>query len=164
VNGGLTTFKYSLTSAMAEWSDVSTWGNKNSTLPPRGLILVVDTTNATNTYEVIGATSSTITIKGGIDPEKVGKTFGLAYGQMIKKTITTPKEGPKSVRFFNPKSPTGGYTDSNSPVTGICQVCHANPSMSWNSSGSGSNLVHDAVPNSGPNCTECHTMAQGFKK
>jgi len=158
VNRGQTTFNYSLLSIASEWADYSTWGNK-STLPPKGLILVVDTTDATNTYEVISATATTITIKGGIDPDKAGKTFGLIYGQMIKQTIITPALVSKSVKFFNPKKAGGGYTDSDTPVTGICQVCHAKTTMSWNSSGSGSNPGHD----SGVNCTGCHTMAQGFK-
>ena len=159
VNGGQTTLNYSLTSSMSEWSDTATWGKKNSTLPPKGLILVVDTTNATNTYEVLSATPTQITIKGGIDPNKAGKSFGLVYGQMIKKSITTPTQGTKSVKFFNPKAPNGGYTNSTNPPSGICQVCHASTTMSWNSSGSGSNPTHD----SGLNCTECHRMAQGFK-
>jgi hypothetical protein len=122
----------------------------------------VDTSNATNTYEVISATGSTITIKGGIDPSKAEKSFGLVYGQMIKQTITTPALVKKDVKFFNPKDTDGGYT--NSTATGICQVCHASITMSWNSSGSGSNSAHDAIPGSGLNCNECHTMVQGFKK
>ncbi len=162
VTGGQTTFNYSQVSAKSEWSDTATWGKKNNTLPRSGLILVVDTTNATNTYEVISATMETITIKGAIDPSKAGKTFGLIYGQMIKKSISTPTEGNKDVKFFNPQNPDGGYT--NSTNTGICQVCHAKTTMSWNSSGSGGNAVHQAVLGSGLNCTECHTMAQGFKK
>ena len=162
VTGGQTTFSYSQVSAKLEWSDTATWGKKNNTLPRSGLILVVDTTNATNTYEVISATMETITIKGAIDPSKAGKTFGLIYGQMIKKSISTPTEGNKDVKFFNPQNPDGGYT--NSTNTGICQVCHAKTTMSWNSSGSGGNAVHQAVLGSGLNCTECHTMAQGFKK
>ena len=158
VNDGQTTFDYSLVSARLEWSDTTTWSKKNSSLPARGLILVVDTAAATNTYEVIGATESTITIRGGIDQNKAGTTFGLIYGQMIKKSIATSTEGNKEVRFFNPKNLTGGYTDSNSPVSGICQVCHARGTMSWNSSGSGSNSTHA----SGMDCGACHTMAQGF--
>lgn len=132
-------------------------------LPPSGLILVVDRTNATNTYEVISATAATITVKGGIDPATNGKSFGLMYGQMIKKNIATPTEGSREVKFFNPRNSNGGFIDSNTPVTGICQVCHADSAMSWNSGGGGSNAAHDAVPDNGLNCTACHTMAQGFK-
>ena len=159
VSGGKTTFAYSLVQSYVainpEWDDVTTWAKKNSTLPPRGLILVVDTTNATNTYEVLSATGTTITIKGGIDPSKAGKTFGLVYGQMIKKTIVTA-QGNREVKFFNPKKPGGGYTDSNTPPTGICQICHVT-STYWTSDGS--NTSH----NNGVDCTNCHTMAQGFK-
>lgn len=164
VNGGQTSFSYSLLESYVptnpEWSDVTTWGNK-STLPPKGLILVMDTTNAINTYEVISATDTTITVKGGVDPTTpIGMTFGLIYGQMIKKSITT-SQGSKDVKFFNPKSPPGGYTDSSNPPSGICQVCHVNSTMSWNSSGGGSQPGHTGGSNL--NCTECHTMAQGFK-
>lgn len=163
VAGGQTTFAYTLAESYVvpnpEWNNTATWGNKNSTLPPSGLILVVDTTNATNTYEVISATGTTITVKGGIDPSKAGKTFGLVYGQMIKKIIST-SQGNRDVKFFNPKKPGGGYTDSNNPVTGICQVCH-DSTLSWNSSGSGSDPGHTGGANL--NCTECHTMVQGFK-
>jgi hypothetical protein len=160
VTGGKTTFNYTLTESYApanpEWSDFTTWSKKNNTLPPSGLILVVDTTNATNTYEVLSATGSTITIKGGIDPLKAGKSFGLIYGQMIKKTIITPALASKSVKFFNPKKTGGGYTDNNNPVTGICQVCHIT-STYWTSDGA--NTGHQ----NGVNCTNCHSMAQGFK-
>ncbi len=155
VTGGETTFDYSLVSSMSEWNDTVTWGKKNSLLPPKGLILVVDTTNATNTYEVIRATGTTITIKGGIDPSKAGISFGLIYGQLIKNSIATT-QGDRDVKFFNPKSSVGGYTDSNTPATGICQVCHITTSY-WTSDGG--NNGH----NSGVNCTDCHTMAQGFK-
>lgn len=156
VNGGQTTFNYALLSALPEWSDAATWQKKNNTLPPRGLILVVDTTNATNTYEVLSASATTITIKGGIDPGKAGKSFGLIYGQMIKKGIATPTQGNRDVKFFNPKNPAGGYTDGNTPVTGICQVCHISTTY-WTSDGG--NTGH----NNGMNCTDCHTMVQGFK-
>jgi len=158
VDKGQTTFNYSLSAVTPEWSDPAVWRQKDGLLPPSGLILVVDTTNATNTYEVINATGTTITVKGGIDPNKAGNTFGLIYGQMIKKSIATMNEGNKDVKFFNPKNPNGGYTDNNTPATGICQVCHEKSTMSWNSSGSGSNPTHD----SGLNCVECHTMTQGF--
>jgi alpha-tubulin suppressor-like RCC1 family protein len=162
VNGGQTTFAYTLTEFIIpshpEWNDPATWGKKDSSLPPSGLILVVDTANASNTYEVISATATTITVKGGVDPGVAGKSFGLIYGGLINKEITTPSQGVREVRFFNPQDPDGGYTDSNTPASGICQVCHAN-TLSWNSSGGGSDPAHA----SGLNCTGCHTMAQGFR-
>lgn len=168
VTGGQTTFDYTLNAGSEavnpEWNDPALWGHKNTTLPPRGLAVVVDTANADNTYEVITATATTITIKGGIDPDTASNSFALLYGQMIKKSIRTPNEGTREVKFFNPKRPGGGYTNSDTPlVTGICQVCHDKATMSWNSSGSGSNPTHAPLPGSGPNCTQCHTMSQGFK-
>jgi len=90
-----------------------------------------------------------------MDPTAAGKTFGLIYGQMIKKAIATP-QGSREVKFFNPKRPDGGYSDSNTPATGICQVCHVG-TVYWTSDGG--NTGH----HSGVNCTECHAMAQGFK-
>lgn len=157
VDGGQTTFNYSLRSAPPdEWIDPATWGKKNTVLPPRGLILVVDAETAANTFEVVSATATTITIKGGIDPALAGTSFGLIYGQMIKKSITTTMQGKRDVRFFNPQKPGGGFTDSNTPVTGICQVCHIN-TVYWTSDGG--NTGH----HSAEGCTNCHTMAQGFK-
>jgi len=157
VNGGQTTFAYSLSSAPPdEWRDPATWGKKNNLLPPRGLILIVDTANAANTCEVVSATAATITIKGGINPASIGTSFGLIYGQMIKKAITTPMQVKKDVKFFNPKKPGGGYTDSDTPVTGICQVCHISTTY-WTSDGG--NTGH----HNGENCTDCHAMARGFK-
>jgi hypothetical protein len=162
VHGGQTTFGYALLQSMVavnpEWSDPATWGRKSEALPPSGLILVVDTDQATNTYEVLEATDTTVTVKGGIDPASAGKSFGLIYGQLVKKSIATPSSGDRDVRFFNPKSPFGGYTDANSPASGICQVCHAN-TQSWTSEGAGSRLGHDP----GTNCVSCHAMATGFK-
>jgi len=159
VNGGQSTFSYTLvegnTLVNPEWNDVATWRSKNNSVPPQGLILVVDTANATNTYEVVGATATTITVKGGIDPATAGKSFGLVYGQMIKKRLAT-STGMRDVKFFNPKQPGGGYTDSNLPVTGICQICHTS-TLHWTNDG-GNTDHHNGVP-----CTNCHTMTQGFK-
>jgi len=159
VHDGQTTFTYAPLSAATGWSDPTTWGQKNSVLPPRGLILVEDTDNsAANSFAVISATATTISIKGGLTPALKGKTFGLIYGELIKQNILTPTQGNRDVKFFNPKNPVGGYTDSNTPaVTGICQVCHLN-TVFWNSNGD--NPGH----HNGENCTNCHLAAQGFKK
>ena len=156
VHDGQTTFDYVLTDTPKQgWSDPATWSQKNNVLPPSGLILVEDTIEATNTFAVLSATSTTISIKGGINPTAKGKTFGLIYGQLIKKVIITPSQNSREVKFFNPKDPAGGYTDSNAPATGICQVCHVN-TLYW--TGDGNKTGHYA----GENCTDCHLSVQGF--
>nr|MBF0223391.1 hypothetical protein [Desulfobulbaceae bacterium] len=162
VNGGQTTFSYSVTDILAEWNDRATWGRKNDFLPPSGLILVVDLSEAKNTYEIIRADASSITVKGGLDPSVTGSSFGIIYGQLIKSNIATPLPGNRDVRFFNPKDPAGGYTDSNTPaVSGICQVCHLNTTV-WNNDGSkNDDLTHSG--NGNTHCTECHIPAEGFK-
>jgi len=158
VSGGQTTFAYTLTpgaeTVNPEWNDPAEWSRKTGSGSPRGLILVVDTALATNTYEVTAATGSAITVKGGLDPASAGKSFGLLYGQMVRKEITT-SQGVKAVRFFNPKRPGGGHTDSNTPASGVCQVCHASTSH-WSSAGNGQD--HE----NGVRCTNCHRMRQGF--
>ncbi len=164
VNGGTTTFNYTLGSALPVWSEgPGRWCRKNATLPPRGLILVVDK-DAThnNTYTVLAADASTITVKGGVDPALSGRNFGIIYGQLIKSTILTPLPESREVKFFNPLDPAGGYTDSNTPVTGICQVCHQNTTV-WKYNGTGDAPPPAHTGYGDKNCTECHTPAQGFK-
>ncbi len=162
VNGGQTTFDYTATNIKPEWNDRSTWGQKNDFRPQSGLILVEDTVNAKNTFEVIKADATSITVKGGIDPASAGGTFGLIYGQLIRSNIVTPVPENRDVKFFNPKDPAGGYTDNGSPsVTGICQVCHTQ-TLVWTSDGT----KYDSVSHSGngnTNCTGCHLPVNGFK-
>lgn len=156
VEGGQTTFDYSLSTKKLAWADPENWGRKNSFLPASGLILVTDLSAADHTLAVISATPSSITVKGGIEPA-LDRTFGLIYGQMINETIATPVPENRVTKFLDPRDPAGGYTDANTPlVTGICQVCHQD-TLYWTRDGGG------APHYSGENCTGCHLPALGFK-
>ena len=163
VAGGQTTFSfnYATASILPGWEDTGFWGRKNEYLPAKGLILVDDIdAESNNTYEIVTADTSSITVKGGINPALAGKSFGIIYGQLIKTLINTPASGKRNVKFFNPKINTGGYTDDNVPVTGICQVCHQNTAV-WNSAGS----LTDTPSHSGngnTQCTDCHIPSMGF--
>ncbi|MDP2104582.1 MAG: CxxxxCH/CxxCH domain-containing protein, partial [Desulfobulbaceae bacterium] len=135
-----------------DWTDRSRWGNKNANSDfERGLILVVNTGRAENTYQVISANDSVITVKGIINSTDAGKSFGLIYGQLIKKKITT-SQGDREVKFFDPN----GFTDDTMAVAGICQVCHTETKY-YKNDGTG------ASHNSGACCTQCHLSKEGFK-
>lgn len=135
------------------WGPRATWGNKDTTGSPSGLILVQDTTRAVNTFEVISADNSTITVRGGIDPnEAANGSFGLIYGRLIRSSINTPNSDTREVKFF--ESAAGSYTDYN--ATGLCQVCHTATNF-WKNNSPTTDHHNDTI------CTSCHEVTQGFK-
>lgn len=136
-----------------DWQLPSTWGRKDSYSFANGLILVQDTVNALNTFEIISADNSTITVKGGIDPnEAANKSFGLIYGRLIRSKIDTPNSGEKDVKYFGVTA--GSYTDDN--ATGLCQACHKYTHY-WANTGEykGHYEFED--------CSRCHRPALGFR-
>ena len=152
------------------WDDPANWNKKNDNpVFNRGLIFVHSTSDAYNTYSVVNATNSTITIKGLFDPAGVAPnqdaTFGLIYGQLIKSgimaaTVVDPAtKSKKDVKFFDPTllNTLGGFTDQETPRTGICQVCHLNTDF-WTEDG-----LNDGH-NADRTCTECHLRDESFKK
>lgn len=183
-----------LTKDNANWP-VDTWAKKNKTTPDRGLILALDTAKRGNTYSVLSATQTEIVVKGKIDPDTIipgvdpdgtgpllknsasADTFGLIYGQLIKQSVTIPYSVPShssSVKFF---TPIGGFVDTtNTPTTGICQVCHTLTTSSANntsrfrndgsvpdSTDSHAYYITDTEPGGTSTCTMCHSHAMGFK-
>lgn len=155
---GQTTFAYATSSASPNWTDWTTWPRKTSPSGNRGLILVVDTMEQKNTYQVVAADSSTVTIKGILESLDENKTFGLIYGQFIKSTIQFPGAIGRTVLFFDPKRTENGFVDSQTPPRGICQVCHTDPNIRyWTADGT--NTSHNA----GTLCTNCHIPSRGFK-
>ena len=142
---------------LAEWSAQSTWINKTGTANGKGLIFVVDTANPGETYQIVNANASFITVKGSPDPSTMAnKSFGLIYGQMIKKTIYS-----RDVKFFNPKDPLGGFTNTDTPeVTGICQVCHTMTNV-WTQDG-GSTTDSPNHLSGSTACNACHFHYSGF--
>jgi len=150
-SGGNTTFPYQFDSAVPAWTEPSTWSAKNG--PGRGLIFVRNRTTGRQTFEVVAADSSTITVKGMLDPASANETFGLIYGQLINSSIATGL-GPREVKLFDPKG-AYGHTNADTPASGICQICHTQ-TLWWREDGQ--NTEHG----DGIQCNSCHTMGQGF--
>ncbi len=151
------TFGYTLVSVDPAWSNPATWSAKTGTAG-RGLILVADTANPYDTFEVVAADGTTITVAGDLSQVAKGATFGLIYGQLVRAEIATPNSGVKPVKFFNPA---GGHVELNTATpTGICQVCHT-LTNNWRNDGTVS--VSAADHNTGTNCTSCHHAADGFR-
>ena len=150
-NPPTSTIGYTLLSADANWSDPATWSQKTGA--GRGLVLVADTSAPYDTFEVLSAGPSSITVAGDLTQVMHNGTFGLIYGQLIRDKVRTPA-GEKPVKFF---APNGGHVDTvGTPPSGICQVCHTQ-TLHWRSDGT------LADHNTGSRCTGCHTPASGFK-
>ncbi len=147
-----------------DWTSRARWSKKDdSPNSNRGLVLVVNTVTAENTYLVVSATATTITVKGVVASTAAAKSFGLIYGQLIKSMITVPNPpantpNPRPVKFFNPDTTyaVGGFTNQETPPTGICQVCHTKTTH-WTQDG----LLNNH--NASIRCTACHDTAKGFK-
>lgn len=181
-----TTLAYKNAAAHLNWINPSQWAEKST--PGRGLILLLMDSQQ-NTFEINSASETTaiipgtangagnITLQGSVPTSYNGAdtNFALIYGQLVKKTITTPNSGNKDVKFFDPlityaDGKSGGTADSssNSPQ-GICQVCHTNTKY-YNSDGlqpDRNNPTGPRIPatphNATAPCTGCHAIALGFQ-
>lgn len=171
---GQSTITYSGATSDPEWPangvgvDDLDWGRKNQS--GRGLIFVHDSSLATNTFSIISATDSQIVVSGILDPVSVvpfilgnpasSNSFGLIYGQLIKSQIVTPTSGIKDVKFF---SPLGGFVNLETPVSGVCQVCHVE-AVHFRNTGEvnvgGVGLDH--TDQAALNCIACHAHTSGF--
>lgn len=133
----------------------------------RGLILVIDTTNPTHTFEIIGTVHNGITVKGTV--EQVFYTanetrFGIIYGQLLRDAVYTGKDADgdgwgdyREIRFHDAEA--GGYTgdkNGDGAIDGVCQVCHTDTSH-WTRSMAVD--THYATNR----CTGCHLVNNGFK-
>ena len=146
-----------------DWTSRARWGKKsNNQNFDRGLILVVNTALAENTYQVLSATATTITVKGIVSSADSSKSFGLIYGQYIKSKIITPESGIKTVKFFDPND--GGLINidpsGTGNTTGLCQVCHTKTTP-FKNDGAAPTENHGSRVSG--NCTTCHTCTEGFK-
>jgi len=181
-----TTLNYKNADAHSHWLDPASWSAKSG--PGRGLILVIRDSTA-NSFEVNSASLTTaivagtangagsITVQGSIPASynAADTNFALIYGQLLKKSITTPSAGGRDVKFFDAGTTyndgiVGGSVDPvGNPSQGICQVCHTNTTY-YNADG----LQPDRTNPSGPrlaatahnptlSCTSCHPMALGFR-
>lgn len=147
------------------------WANKSLANPGRGLILVQDTEKTSNTFSILAANASTVTVKGEIttnmiDPDYIDPvtnkqnsatcaSFGLIYGDLIRASINA-----RSVKFFDPN---GGFVkDEGATPTGICQVCHTKTAHYAN----GGVMPDDTDSHqdrNNMNCAICHQHLKGFK-
>jgi len=144
------------------------WGAKTSA--GRGLILVANKANPDETFEIVSANATQITVNGVMASSPVGNNFGIIYGQLLKAEIYTEAfiagTGKTSVKFYE-HSGENAFADGVAPHDGICQVCHDNTNhftrdgdVNTVSPGPG---VMDHTDYEGTNCTGvCHTHASGF--
>ncbi len=163
-----------------DWSQFSNWTNKGGLVDPlratdgtRGLILVPDTSSSKDSFEIIAADATTITVKGQMSATS-GATFGIMYGDNIRSTVKNAEtysgagSMARTVKFFVPNviaNDYGGFVDEravNTPV-GLCQVCHppyvagVSPTDNhWNTNNSGDK--HNATAR----CTQCHNPLAAF--
>jgi len=129
-----------------------TWERKADRAPQKGLTLVQDTTNSSNTFTILAVDgiNHTITVNGIIDATSIDpaytnpvshlknsatcNTFGLIFGQLIKHQITSAADGSaRSIKFFDPtlthaSGKVGGYVDPGTARQGKggdngCHLC-----------------------------------------
>jgi len=149
------------------WADPANWANKGGLVDParaadgsRGLVFVPNILDPSDTYEIVAADASTITVKGKV-PDPGSTTFGIIYGDNIRSVIKNAgAQGQKTVKFFFPDVVTGdygGFVDDRAVTTpvGLCQVCHppytgTGTDNHWNVDNSGDKH------NNGTRCTQCH--------
>ena len=157
--------------AVGESDEALDWANKSLSNAGRGLILVLDTEKTSNTFSIVAASATEVTVKGEInanmidpnyiDPQTLKQnsptcsSFGLIYGDLIRATINK-----RAVKFFDPN---GGFVrNEGATTTGICQVCHIETTNYKNTgvmpSETDSHYTHTSM-----NCTMCHEHVKGFK-
>lgn len=153
------------------WDDTSKWISKGASVVSgnpadgtRGLIFVPNRDFPTETFEIVAASSNSVTVKGKMTTALNGNKYGVIYGQSIKSYVL-PNGGSKvsdlrTVKFFKPEvisGTFGGYVDETSTTTpqGLCQVCHKNTTLAWKTDGT---LPHHV----GEKCGTCHNAAPGF--
>ncbi|MBU0481179.1 MAG: tandem-95 repeat protein [Proteobacteria bacterium] len=128
----------------------------------RGLLVVPNIANPTETFEVIDVTDNVMTVKGSMTGDLLGNVWGVIYGQSIRSFMPDAHgNGYRDLKFFNPTpfpNTYGGPVDNTPGATiplGLCQICH-NTTNNWNTDGTGN--THHATEN----CFTCHTSAGGF--
>ncbi|MBI5409453.1 MAG: hypothetical protein HZA14_08815 [Nitrospirae bacterium] len=142
----------------------------------QGLIVVPNVTKRDYNYKILSNTSNTLTVEGPIDLTKAatGNTFAIVYGKLVynsinlsKITITPPKSGSKTTRFFNSTGPKS-FTDGDATYDGVCEVCHTQTTHFRNGVYGGdptyTNPAHTNVGSpAGTNCITCHSHENGFR-
>ncbi|OGW12475.1 MAG: hypothetical protein A3G93_15375 [Nitrospinae bacterium RIFCSPLOWO2_12_FULL_45_22] len=131
----------------------------------KGLVVIPNINESDYNYKIEMNTENTLTIEGPMNLDKValGDTFAIVYGKSIKSTIkldeitiSPPKSGDKSVKFFRDTDP-DSFADGVMPYDGVCEVCHTQTAYHRN------NDSGDHDHNVGVKCTNCHLHLDGFK-
>ncbi|MBI4516036.1 MAG: hypothetical protein HY699_09510 [Deltaproteobacteria bacterium] len=128
-----------------------------------GNIVIGDIADRSVNYHIVSNTIDTLTVTGTVDQarSRPGDAFAIAYGGLIRATVTTPSSGPRAVRFF---ADTGSYSfaDGDSTYDGICEICHTQTGH-FRNDGSAPDQNHANIGGgAGRKCTTCHTHAAGF--
>lgn len=130
----------------------------------RGYVLIANTAINSSLYKIIGNTANTLYIEGSLNLDEVknGDTFAIIYGKMIRTTITTPNNGTKGVKFFDPEG-MNSFADGDTTFDGICEVCHSKTTH-FRNDGTAPDQSHTSMGNVvGKKCTTCHQHVNGFK-
>ena len=105
-------------------------------------------------------------------------TFGLVYGQLIRKTVDVPYADPAATREVKFLTPIGGFVDLVNPTpNGICQVCHTettdaadkltprfrNTGVALGSGDIHSQFVAGTTFGGTSTCSACHEHIVGFR-
>jgi len=157
--------------AVGESAEALDWANKSLSNSGRGLILVLDTVKTSNTFSIVTASATEVTVKGEIDTDMIDpgyidpltlkqnsatcNSFGLIYGDLIRNKINN-----RSVKFFDPN---GGFVrNEGATTTGICQVCHTQ-TTNYKNNGVMPTETDSHYTHTDMNCTMCHEHVKGFK-
>lgn len=172
---GATSVGFASLSGQSGWLDPATWLDKGGRVDPaaasdqsRGLVLVPNKANPSETFEIVGVAGNTIKVKGRMTAAPNGQAFGVIYGQAIRSFVL-PSWGQgvadyRDVKYFNPTASTpetyGGLVDQSpnaSQPLGLCQVCHARTAY-WRKDSSGYNPTSH---NGHSDCLACHSPLMG---
>ncbi len=170
-SGSTITYTLNQSKTKPAWADPADWTNKTGS--GRGLLLVVSANGMENSYKVVSAIENSqtpgtgsISVQGVI-PSLDDKSFGLIYGQLIKKQIAVDPDRDGvfqkvDVKFFDGK---GGFVDDDPAdgITGLCQVCHGQTLHYVPSMAPDSHINVYGVANAATlQCTICHSHQVAF--
>jgi len=171
-NGGSINYTLNQAKTKPAWANPADWTNK--TTPGRGLLLVVSAGGMENTYKIVSAIENSqtpgtgsISVQGVIDSSFAGQSFGLIYGQLIKKQIAVDPDRDgvfqkADVKFFDGR---GGFVDNDPAdgITGICQVCHGQTLYFLSTVAPDPHIDIYGVDNAATlQCTICHNHTVAF--
>ncbi|MBI5407984.1 MAG: hypothetical protein HZA14_01300 [Nitrospirae bacterium] len=140
-----------------------------------GKIVVGNISKPDYNYKILSNTPDTLTVEGAINTAYVqtGNTFAIVYGKLIKNsidlgkiTITPPKSGSKTTRFFN-STLSKSFADGDTTYDGVCEVCHTQTTHFRNGAYGSDPTYTDPLHTNmgspaGTRCVNCHMHENGF--